>query len=1261
MSPRRLRVSGREFSVALMAVRNASLSRWICRGVVTAALVAFCPAATLAQQPPVVEDLSAPPIPAAGHDYINLLNETVNPQTGAVNVNIKIPTPEGRGFSIPFAVTYNSNQTLMLQQNPNGGLWWQPASAPGATAGAWSYSLPHLSDFVSSYTLDPQDQANGDGSSTCHMVSGFVFTDINGVSHYFDLAYIFDNVAVHTPSIDWDLDTACTAAGFNVALSNGQSGTGPFTIPSNDSDRIYQASLTQIPADTNEIPGPNPPQPQLQATAVIAGPDGTSYTFYAPNCGDGNPNCEGLPVSIEDRNGNLVTFGNSVVDTGGRNIVSTGWNTTVPTNTIITGADGQAYTLAWSTVSYSGYNVPSIGLTAGRSPCPSNVNGGFPTGSRSNQMITKITLPNGRYYSFTYDPIYGTVQQITNPNGGYTRYTYGTEPVYGQVGAAWGQGYCLFKVQRVMVTSREVGIIDPSSGTRVPLQTQSFSYTDTSNNDPQTTTITTTDVVRGTSSNTTHRYTNGDVTIPAETITYNDSNGVTLKTVTKSWLDPSSLTCEVETIGSSGSSRGTIYGYTRGDILIDKKEYDYGQITPSACSSSSNGGSTEFGAVTIPSGLPARETSYTFQSFGPTNYLVPSLLNKPCKVVTNDSNGNQAAETDIYYDGSTGLCGTPSTPSTSAVGSLPAGTHDETLYGSSATTSRGNITAITRKCFGCTDSTTRYSYDETGQITSITDPNSNVTTVSHTDSPTHYANGTTVNTNAYVTRIDPPHGTGNVSLATTYSYDYNTGNVLSVTDPNGQTTTYQYSDPLNRLTEVDHPNQDPSGNHAKIGYCYTDVGGSYPGGTCTSNSASFQVFAGTIATPDPTVTSYTTYDGLGRAIEAGLTSAPGGTIKTSTTYDGLGRVLSATNPSQSGSSVSTGYAYDSLGRKISEREQDSNVKYWCYDGLSNAAWSGCPGTTISNTEWVNSQDESGHLAQHVSDGLGRLVTVFEQSPRENSLGLQTNYTYDALDDLTNVNQVGVSGEVARTRRFAYDSLSRLLAAYNPENTGTSLPAQLNCGVGGSWTTCYTYYSNGNLQTKTDNRNVTISYSYDSLNRLSAKTYSSSGSLLSCYSYDTAANGKGMLAAEWTTASSCSSTSGYQSMRTILSYDAMGRVLNEQQCVLSFCTTGVSSPPCQTGTATGISYCYNLAGQLRSLSNGLGALTFTSMYNSAGWLSSLTSNLVDPTHPQNLFTTDPASGYTPSGQIQNFSLGDHISVSRTYDERLRPKTETALGQ
>ncbi|MGC2272701.1 MAG: hypothetical protein WA539_12025, partial [Candidatus Sulfotelmatobacter sp.] len=93
------------------------------------------------------------PIPGVGHDYIHMVNETVNPADGNVSVDINIPLPAGRGLSVPFSIVYSSSNFGVMQRtqpNPygsasNGSGNWSFLSSAG-----WSYTLPMLS-YVMAY------------------------------------------------------------------------------------------------------------------------------------------------------------------------------------------------------------------------------------------------------------------------------------------------------------------------------------------------------------------------------------------------------------------------------------------------------------------------------------------------------------------------------------------------------------------------------------------------------------------------------------------------------------------------------------------------------------------------------------------------------------------------------------------------------------------------------------------------------------------------------------------------------------------------------------------------------------------------------------------------------------------------------------------------------------------------------------------------------------------------------------------------------
>jgi YD repeat-containing protein len=306
--------------------------------------------------------------------------------------------------------------------------------------------------------------------------------------------------------------------------------------------------------------------------------------------------------------------------------------------------------------------------------------------------------------------------------------------------------------------------------------------------------------------------------------------------------------------------------------------------------------------------------------------------------------------------------------------------------------------------------------------------------------------------------------------------------------------------------------------------------------------------------------------------------------------------------------------------------------------------------------------------------------------------METDYGYDALNNLWNVTQRGNGTSGARVRSFTYDSLSRLLCSSNPEAAFASCPSAATSGYT-TGTIGYTYDANGNVQTKTDARGITTQYGYDFLNRLLSKTYSDNTTPSSCFQYDTTApNGVGHLANAWTQSSSAGSCpsappAAFWTKRSIISYDAMGRVLNERQFVPGGSTNGTITPPsgiCSNrGAETGISYCYDLAGDLTFSTNGMNSsaylggqspigLTYT--YDVAGRLGMVTSNYTNSNvYPANLFspptgqeqlpcagTPSAAAQYWPFGGLMNAVLGNGITLNRTYDNRLRTSCENDTG-
>ncbi len=563
----------------------------------------------------------------------------------------------------------------------------------------------------------------------------------------------------------------------------------------------------------------------------------------------------------------------------------------------------------------------------------------------------------------------------------------------------------------------------------------------------------------------------------------------------------------------------------------------------------------------------------------------------------------------------------------------------------------GNLTQKSISATNAPTAVTSYAVNSYGQVTSITDPNINTTTFGYTDTWSDTSCAPSSQSSAYPTSVKDP-----LSETTSYSYNSCLGTIASVTGPNlGQTTSYTY-DALQRVSSVTNP--DKGGKQA----CYFDstpntvatytlqaLGTSLP--SCTTSTA----------TPAGSVAQSVILDGFGRKSQIALLSDPDGATYTNTAYDGNGNVQSVSIPFRSitSSGYTTWYDYDGLNRKTyaynpdSTSQSSSSYEEWTYSG--NA-------TTF--------RDEDGNQWQRTTDAMGNLTEVLEPSGASPSPTMETDYGYDGFGNLWSVKQWGgvVNSSGSRKRSFIYDGMSHLLSATNPESGKTT----------------YVYDNNGNLSNKTapapntaaaNGVTVTTKYGYDSLNRLISKTYTNDAyqSPWTCFQYGlpttavSGANQIGRLMNEWTqsySAGLCSGTlptSGFLTARQILGYDSMGRVKQEQQCTPSNCSTT---------SKFSLSNTYDLAGNLITYTNGItntpGAssepLTFTQAFGGAGRLQSLTSSWSDALHPASVFSAPSGSSpaYAPQGALANAVFGNALTLSRTYDTRLRIIGETESG-
>ncbi len=415
-------------------------------------------------------------------------------------------------------------------------------------------------------------------------------------------------------------------------------------------------------------------------------------------------------------------------------------------------------------------------------------------------------------------------------------------------------------------------------------------------------------------------------------------------------------------------------------------------------------------------GALVRQTETAYKT--DTAYLDRRLLSLPERQTVKDAGGNRVAETTFAYDEST-----------------PAPAAGITSHNSDAGTVRGNVTSVSQ-WLDVTDSTltSTHQYDIAGNLIQSLDPRGVCARWGYADSRNTYA------LPASITTYKGLNCTG-LAMTASVSYDHDIGKATGTTDVNAQTTTYAYSDALERLTRITRPT---GVGQTNIGYMDT------PGSVTVETTIS----------DGPHTTLH--YDGLGRQERSVLVGAceDGGDVQTTTSYDGKGRVSQVSNPyCGSTATDSTMTEYDGLDRVLKVTEPGGAITTTGYEGAV---------TRVTDPATVKRES--------TVDALGRLIQVIENPGGDPAY--TTAYQYDLLDNLTQVNQSG------QTRTFLYDSLKRLREATNRE----------------SGTITYTYDAGGNLATRTDQRGTKTFQPYDGRNRPTSFSYSD-GTPAVTYTYD----------------------------------------------------------------------------------------------------------------------------------------------------------------
>ncbi|SMN00333.1 Rhs family protein [uncultured Candidatus Thioglobus sp.] len=372
--------------------------------------------------------------------------------------------------------------------------------------------------------------------------------------------------------------------------------------------------------------------------------------------------------------------------------------------------------------------------------------------------------------------------------------------------------------------------------------------------------------------------------------------------------------------------------------------------------------------------------------------------------------------------------------------------------------------------------TSTYKYDSFGNKTKATTSASGISSRSTTT--TYSADGKF-----------PTRTTNALGHSETKTFDAKTGNVLSLTGPNGLTTRWEY-DALGRTTK--ETRVDDTNTTTTYNWAIDDSPNSIYKITTTSSGSSpkttyFDAFNRKVREQHTgfdgrQVNSDTYYDNLGRLARASLPyfSDKQGYFVT-TEHDAIGRLISTTKPADYGNTATESTAYNGLVTT------STNVL-----GHQKTITKNAIGKIIRIDEpegaWLTHKHDSvGNLIQ---TNVGNVITTMSYDNRGNKIAMNDpdmgrwTYAYNALGEL--ISQIDAKGQ---TSTMQYDKLGRMIRRTETEGTSTwNYDTQVN-GI-------------GKLAVITGTNGYRKQLSYDSLGRALSATLTSNGeTLTSSNSYD----------------------------------------------------------------------------------------------------------------------------------------------------------------
>ncbi|MCK4819399.1 hypothetical protein KA005_26740 [bacterium] len=445
------------------------------------------------------------------------------------------------------------------------------------------------------------------------------------------------------------------------------------------------------------------------------------------------------------------------------------------------------------------------------------------------------------------------------------------------------------------------------------------------------------------------------------------------------------------------------------------------------------------------------------------------------------------------------------------------------------------------------DATTTFTYEPNfNQVTSITDPEGNSTQYEY-------------NVQGNLVKIIDAE-----SNETTMIYDTR-GLLAAITDAKGNTTTYTYDGKGNLITIAD-----TLGNTTIMGY---DIAGNLISSEDAEARITQYEYDGMnrlmkIIDADTNETSYG-YDNAGN-----LTSVSDANSNITTfEYNEANLLTKTTNPS-GGSKT---FAYDPNRNLATTTDANGNNITYTYDEVNQLVQKSMPGDIVNY-----SYDDIGNLVL-VSDNDSSDGFIYDSTSRLTSAtqtsGVTISYTYDkngnrfAMADPTGT--TGYTYNVlnrpttlinpnAQTTTFNYDELSRRTSMTLPNgiitNYGYDVLSQLTSIQSAAANYQYTYDKLGNRTSMTEPAG-TNSYAYDVLNRLTSSTHPHPVNPAETFTYGSVGN----------------RLSSHISVS--YTYDAANRLLEDNQYTYTYDNNGNTTSKTDKNTSEITTYTYNPENQL----------------------------------------------------------------------------------